>query len=171
MRHLYRPASADLPLEQRDDAPVRAQHVAEPDGAEIGRGLAQRRQLQHDALADALRGPEHAGGVHRFVRRDQHELLHAVEGGALGDAQRAKHVVPHGLGRVALEHRHVFVGRGMEHVVRLVQPEHLLQPVGVGDAADERHDLDAGVRLRDLEVREIERAFRALEQHQPRGPV
>src|SRR5216117_1718599 len=171
VRHLHRPAGADMPLEQRNDAPVRAQHVAEPDGAEIGGGVTQRRQLQHDPLADALGGPEHAGRVHGLVRRDQHELLDAVQGGAFSDPQRAEHVVPHGLRHVALEHRHVLVGRGMEHVVRPVQPEHLLQPVGVGDAADERHHFDLGIRLGDLEVGEVERVLGTLEQHQPRRPV
>ena len=164
-------AHADLALEHRHHTAVGAEHVAEAHGSEVGLRLDEGRQLQHDPLADPLGGAEHARRADGFVGRDQHELLHAVQRRALGDAQRPEHVVPHRLDGIGLEHGHMLVRGGVKHIVRAVQLEHLLEPLRVRDAADERHHFDAGVAPGHLEVREVERAFRPLEQHQALRPV
>ena len=163
------PARRELLVEEREDAAVGAQHVAEAHDAEVGAGVPERGQLQDDALRHPFGGAENAGRVDRLVGRDQDELPHAVAGGAARRAQRSHHVVPDAFEHVRLEHRHVLVGGGMEHVVGPARLEDFLEAIGVGDARERRDDLHAGAGLAHLAVDEVQRALGPLEQDDAAG--
>jgi hypothetical protein len=57
----------------------------------------------------------------------------------------------------------------MEDVIRPVRGEHIIETIAVGDVADQRHHVDMRVLAGNLEVHEVERAFRLLEQQELRG--
>ena len=63
----------------------------------------------------------------------------------------------------------MLVGGGVENAVRAVGLEHAVQARRVGDAGEHRHHIDGRMRVRDLVVNEVERAFGAIEQQQPAG--
>ena len=77
-------------------------------------------------LGDALAGAHHAGGVDRLVGGDQHEALDPDFAGRIGHRARAQHVVAERRAQLPLQHRHVLVGRSMEHDLRLRIRERLL---------------------------------------------
>ena len=126
-------AVGDLALEQRDDGAVAPQHVAEAGGAEAGHPAAAALD-QH--LAHALGGAHDVGGVDRLVRADQDEALDAVLLAQLHQVESAEHVVADGFAHVALHERHVLVGRRVQHDIRRVVPEDLLDPGPVADIRD-----------------------------------
>src|SRR5207245_6293311 len=59
----------------------------------------------------------------------------------------------------------------MEHILRPVRLEGLVEALWIGDAGDDGDDLHLRIGSRDVEVGEVERAFRPLEQHEPGGMV
>ena len=61
--------------------------------------------------------------------------------GGIGNHPGPVDVVVHRLGRIDFEHRHVLVGRGMEHDIRFELPEHPVHPVPVLDVAQDRLQL------------------------------
>ncbi len=67
-------ARGELPLEQRDDAPLRGQHIAEAHGPEVGAGSVQVRQAEDDPLGDPLGRAHHARRLDRLVGGDQQHL-------------------------------------------------------------------------------------------------
>jgi hypothetical protein len=141
VRDRQRLPRGQLPLEQRDHAPVAAQHVAEAHGAEVGARVGQRGPPEDDLLGHALGGAHHAGRMHRLVGADQHELLGPEARRHLGHAQRAQDVVPRRLDHVLLHQRHVLVGGRVEDEVGAAAGEDALHPPLVGHVG--HHRLDA----------------------------
>ena len=82
-RHGDRPAFADLALEERDHAPARAEHIAEPHHVEQ---RIRRMPFEHHPFGEPFRKPHDAPRVHRLVGRDHDELAHAV---TFGERRRA----------------------------------------------------------------------------------
>src|SRR6266568_4767710 len=162
-------ARRELLVEQREDAAVRAQDVAEAHDAEIGARVPVHRQLEDDALRHPFRGTEDARRVHGLVGRDEDEPSDAVARGATRRAERSHHIVPHAFQYVGLEHRHVLVGGGVEHVVRPARLEDLLEPIRVGNARERGDDVGGGASLAHLAGDEVQRALRPLEQHDAAG--
>ncbi len=60
----------------------------------------------------------------------------------------------------------MLVRRGVEDVVGPVEAEHLVEALGVGDAAHERDHLDVGIGLGDFEVNEVQRALGPIQDHE-----
>ena len=118
MRHGYGAALLDLPPEQRDDAAVAAEDIAEAHGYEFCFG-ALRHGL-HDHLTDALARTHDVRRVHGLIRRDEHEGLRAVAVRSLRHMERSEYVIFNGLVRASLHQRHMLVRRSVEHDVRPV---------------------------------------------------
>ena len=160
-------AGGNLALEHRDDAAVRAQHVAEAHGGEHGLGRA-RVQLHHH-LAHALRGAHDARGVHGLVGGDEDEARGAERVGRLHHVERAEHVVVQRLARARLHERHVLMRRGMEHGARTVLREHLGHAGLVAHAADLDDDLDVVVLGQQLVAQHVGVVLVDVEDDDARG--
>ena len=141
-----RPAGGDLAHEGGDDAAAAAEDVAEADGAADG---VVGRLRQHDLLAEALRRAHHVDRPHRLVGGDEHEALDARALGGPHDGAGAEDVRRDRLARVVLEEGDVLVGRGVEHDLRPVAVEQVVEERGVADVAQQLDDrsLDAGRHL------------------------
>src|ERR1022692_1529625 len=77
MGYGHRPASRDLLLEDRNNATIRAQHVAEAHGDVLGAPVLQRQKQQ---FGDAFRGTHDVGRPHRLVGGDHDEVFDSVLG-------------------------------------------------------------------------------------------
>jgi hypothetical protein len=64
----------------------------------------------------------------------------AVDGGPR-HIERAKHIVENALGRVGFHHRHMFVGRGVEHRGRAISLADFPQAARIGHTAQQGHQL------------------------------
>ena len=121
-----RSAAADLVLEDRHDAAVGTQHVAEAHDGE-----ARRRVLRHGvdaALGDLLRHAHDARRMDRLVGGDEDEVLHAELVGQFGHGAGAADVVADRLADVHFHQRHVLVGGRVEHDFGTVLREDLPHP-------------------------------------------
>jgi hypothetical protein len=117
----------DLFPKQRDDAPTRAEHVAEPHAAENCLCVALTVSLDYP-LAHRLRGAERRRRVHGLVGRDENETF-----GAGVSRRRCAHlgadrVVANGLEGIVLGEGHMLVGGGVEYDVGAEALHHLLHP-------------------------------------------
>src|SRR3546814_3948153 len=72
-----------------------------------------------DWSSDVCSSDLHVGRAHGLVGADEHKVAHAVFCGRLGGAQRTQNVVLDAGGRVVLYQRHVLVGGGVVHRVRV----------------------------------------------------
>ena len=106
----------NLLAEQWHHRAIRAQHIAETRGNELGVALAALRVN----LSDTFGGTHHIGRVDGFVGRNHDEFLHAIFHGQVGHELGAKHVDKHGFVSVLLHERHMLVGCSMEHHLRMV---------------------------------------------------
>ncbi len=152
--HGHGAAARDLLLEERHDAAGAAEHVAEADRGEAG--ARPRRVVLQEELGHPLGGAHHARGVHRLVRRDEHEALHPQPVGRPHEVQAAGHVVLDGLLRGVLHERHVLVGGGVDDVVRTVLGEELLDARGVADVDHLGVDGEVGVLPPEVAEQEVE---------------
>ena len=151
--HCDRPAMGDLLFEQRDDAAVAAQHVAEAHRHKLGAGLAHRdraadladvlrvdEQLRDlvcsplfyhpvegldDHLAQALAGAHDVGGVDRLIGGNQNKSLAAVGHGGVGRLISTDHVVLDGFAGTDLHQRHMLVSRRVVHDLGLILFKHM----------------------------------------------
>ena len=145
-----RASVADLLPEDRNDAAVGAEDVAEAGGDELGDTL---DLALLDGLIEALAvdfaysfaAPHDVGRVDRLVGGDHHELLRAVLDCEVRDDAGAVDVVLDRDCRVVLHHRDVLVGGRMEDIFRLVLSEDALHVVLVGDAGDDGLVRNVGV--------------------------
>ncbi|EJX09499.1 hypothetical protein EVA_02391 [gut metagenome] len=171
MRHRNRTALLDLFLEDGNHRTVRAQHVAETRGDELRHALHLAR---HDGvvqalaidLADTLRAAHHVRGIHRLVGRHHDELLHPVLHRQVGNDARAVHVVLDGHARVVLHHRHMLVGRRMEHIAGTMFRKDFLHVVGIRDARHNGLAGKVGEMLRHPAAHVVHRRFRLVNQYQ-----
>ena len=88
----------------------------------------------------------------------------------LGQLHRAQHVVLDGLARVVLHHRHVLVGGGMEHDVRPVQGEDLVQSRFVRNVGDEGMNGHFAAQGAKFLLDQEQAVFGPLDHHQRLGP-
>ena len=87
---------------------------------------------------------------------------------ACDDVARAQHV---GLDRLVgreLHERHVLVGRGVQHHLRPVEGEDLVELLGIADVADAHHG-DVGVDLAQFEPQFVETRLVDLDENEPGG--
>ena len=106
------PALLQLPLEYRNHAAARGQDVAEPHGhvrPARAPGAGDGKQL-----GQALGGAHRRDRLHRFVRGDEHEALHAEPLAGGDDVLRAEDVGHRALGGGVLDHGHVLESRSVE---------------------------------------------------------
>ncbi len=169
VRHGDRAAALDLLAEQRQHAAARVEHVAEAHGEQPGgRACVHEPELQ---LGHALGDAHHAHGLHRLVRGDEHEHVGAVAYGGCGHGARADHVRAQRLARIALHHRDVLVGRGVEHGVRPERAHDVVHALRVGHIPDHRLDLQVREATPELALDLVQRELVALEEHQSRRPL
>ena len=127
------PPLADWASNARQHRPVRAEHVAEPhrDAVDVGLVGGVGRQT----LGDPLRPPQHAGRVGGLVGADVDEPLDIVKLGGVEQVERAAHVGLPPLGGVRLEQWQVLECGGMEHDLRPMLGEDLVETGRIGMSA------------------------------------
>ena len=168
VRQRNRAARANLPLEQRHDAAVRPQHIAEADSGELRRAALLLHGFDDD-FRHALRGAHDVGGIDRLVGGDHHEPLCAVFLGALGDVICAENVVAHRLFGAVLHQRDVLMRRRVDDDFRFELVEHLIQRRFIAnrtDAQDDRVLDNLAVLVFQLGEQVIHVVFADVVQHQ-----
>ena len=140
----HRATLGDLLLEERDHASVAAQYISEAHSYEVGVGLAVHHL--HDHLAEALGGAHDVRRVHRLVRGDQDELLHARCGCGLRHLISSFHVILDRLIRAVFHERHMLVGRSVEDDVRMIRLHDALHASCIADGPDEGHQVEPRIR-------------------------
>ena len=129
----------DLLLENRDYAAVGAENIAETCGHKLGHALDTPlldgliEALAVD-FADSFAAAHHVGRVHGLVGGNHHKFLCSIFHRQVGNHPGAVDVVLHRNRRVVLHHRNVFVGSGVENILRTVGGKNSLHVFAVGDA-------------------------------------
>ena len=159
-------ALRDLLLEERDHTSVAAQHVSETHGHEVRVGLAVHHL--HDHLTEALGGAHDVRRVHRLVRGDQDELLHARCGRSLRHLIGPFHVILDRLVGAVLHERHMFVGRGVEDDIRMIGLHDALNASCIADGPDEGHQVEPRIRPLQLLLDGVSVVFIDIEDDQRR---
>ena len=152
MRHRDGAALGNLLPEAGNHGTVRAQHIAEAGGDEAGlprhlpalHGQAQALDID---LCQALGAAHDVGGVHSFISRYHHHALGPVFQALVGHILGAEDIHQHGLAGVLLHQGHVFIGGRVEHHLRMPGAEGVIQPLGMADIPDERHEMEGGIFL------------------------
>ncbi len=139
-----RPARANLLTEDRYDAAVRTEYIAEADGDQSRVGSTRPRL--HVKLTQALAHAHDARGPYGLVGRDEDERLNTGVNHLVDENARADDIVFDGLTRVRFHHSDMFMRGCMKHDVRLVRGKHRAQLRGVGDARDAVNDLTSRAR-------------------------
>ena len=175
MRHRHRTALLDLLPETRNHGAVGTQHVTKTRGHEDGLALQLaalngQPQRLHINLGNALGATHHIGGIHGLVGGNHHHLLHPVLNTFVGDIVRAEDVHEHGLAGVLLHQRHMLVGRRVEDHLRMVLPECEIETLDLPDVTDDRHKLQFGEFLLQLQTDMVHRGLRIVEQNQLLNP-
>ena len=164
IRHRHRSARLDLLLEKRHHTPSAAQHIPEPHRRERRR-LSARQILDHH-LRHPLRHSHDAAGIHRLVRRNEHELAHPTFARHLSHSQRPQHIVAHGLFRILLHERHVLVGSGVEDYLRAVVADHVPHLPAVHHVTYDPHQVQLGMSRSQLLLNQVDRALSLAQQQQ-----
>ena len=174
VRHRKRPAQRQLRPEQGNDAAAGAQHIAEPNHRKT-RGpnlLCHRLQNQ---FGHALARTHHIGRSNRLVGGDQHQVRDARIHRCARQVQGAKHIVENALGRVAFNHRNMFIGGGMVDPVRAITPQQFAQPARVGYAAEQRQQIDLELARKtkrlQLAVNAVQAELAVVQQQQLARPL
>ena len=136
----HRPAFCDLLLEERDHAAVAAQHVSEPDGHEVGVGLAVHHLHYH--LAQTLGRAHDIGRVHGLVGRDKDEFFNPGCCRSLRYFIGSFNVVFDRLVRAVLHERHMFMRGGVEDDIRMIFLHDALHASCVAHGSDQRHQVE-----------------------------
>ena len=124
------------------------------------------RGLLHDHLGNPFGGAHHAGGTHRLVRRDQHEMLGVVIHCTADHVLSPEHVVRYRIGYVVFHQRHVLVRCGVEHGVRAVPSENAADTRRVPHIRDHGRKRECWMRRSQL-VQDVEDlVFAVAKQHQ-----
>ena len=142
MRDRDRPTCLDLLLEERNDAPAAGQHVAKPD-----RDVRFARTdgcLVHQPLGQELGRAHHVCRIDRLVRRNQHKMGRPGALGSGDHVRRAENVVGHRFFGIAFHQRNVLVRGCVENCLGPVGLEHPVNPGGVTDVGNNRHDAEPG---------------------------
>ena len=112
--HGDRTALDDLTEERRYDAAPTPENVSEPNRGE--RQAVLGPDGQYDELRGAFARAHHRAGLRGFVSGDVHEAG-AVLARDAREVPGSEDIRLHGLGRVCLEDRNMFEGRGVEYDV------------------------------------------------------
>jgi len=171
MRHGYRTTVLDLFPEQRNHRTVTAQHITEtgchklshPFHLAVLDGLVQ---TLHINFADTLATSHHVRRVHGLVRAYHHEFLRSVLHSQVRHHARTIYIILYRLARVVLHHRHMLVGRCMEHIFRPILLINLFHPAGIANACHQGMCQDVGVILRHIQTHIVHRCLRLVYQHQ-----
>ena len=172
MGHRQRATGGELFLEQRDDAAVAAEHVAEAGGDEMG--LFGRAALNVD-FGHTLGGAHHVGGVDSLVGRDHHKFFGAVLDGQVGNVLGSEHIDKNCLVWVLLHKGHVLVGCGVVDKIGTIFLKDLFHTrivLNVGD--DEGHRVDVllvWLVIFQLELEVVHRRFCLVEHNNLLGFV
>ena len=168
-------ARSDLLAEAGNDRTVGTQHVAETRGDELGATLddtlldGQTQRLDVD-FGEPLGAAHDIGRIDGLVGGDHHHALHAVFDTLVGHVARTGHVDQHRFARVLLHERHMLVGRRVEHHLRMVGAEDVVQPRRDADIADDGHEMEVGVLVLELETQVVQGSFGVVEENQPADP-
>ena len=130
-------------------------------------------QVLAEYFRDPLAGAHHVGRVYRLVGGYQDKLRTAVAVGSKRNRARTLHVVVDRFTHLALEHRHMLVGRGMENHVRLVPGKQLLDRGRIADIAQARRQPHSGEMPAQLHfqcVQVVFSSFPSTPGAQARGP-
>ena len=171
MGHGHGTALRDLLPEPRDHGAVAAQHVAEPRRDEprpsLDLALLDRESEGLDVyLCKTLRAAHDVRRVHRLVGRHHHHLLDVVLDALVGHVPRTCDVHSDRFARVLLHQRDVLVGSGVEHHLRPVLPEHVVQSRLLPHVADHRHEVKVLIPFLELEAQVVHRGLAVVEQHE-----
>ena len=189
-------ALCDLLFEQRDDGTVAAEHVAEAHRDEFRFDIAEhaagavlvrvltafvREQLRnlvrparldlcvealHDHFAQTLAGAHDVGRVDRFVGRNQHKALAAVDHRRVCGFIGAEDVVLDRFARAVLHQRHVLVRRRVIDDLRVIGLEHLEHPAAVTYRTDQYHEVQIAVPVPELLLDVVCAVFVDVEENQ-----
>ena len=172
----HRTSVLDLLPENRNDAAVGAEHVAETRGHELGHtlhlallyGLIEALAVD---LAYPLAASHHVGRIDGLVGGYHHELLRAVLDGKVRDDSRSVDIVLHSDCRVILHHRHVLVGCRVEDVFRLMLTEDALHMLAVGNAGHYSLVLDVRILPLHHQAYVVHRGLRLIDEYHLRRMV
>ena len=148
MRHRHGTAFGNLFFKQRNHAAVTAQYIAEPDGYVIRTGTAVHGLDQH--LAQALGRAHDIRGIHRFVCRDQDELVGTVAVCRLCHLIGAEYVIFNRLVRAVLHQGNVFMRCRMIYDVRAISLEDAVDALFISHRSDEHRKIQFRVLAKQL---------------------
>ena len=158
-------ACLDLRGEGGQHRATAAEHVAEPDAAVgAGSGLVGGGG---QPLGDPLGVAEHVARVGGLVGGDVDQAFHVVPQRGLQDLVGTDDVGLERLGRVHLEQRQVLERRGVEHHLRPVLVEHLVQALLVADVGDDQVAVVEHAAAVDGELHGVQPGLVAVEHDQP----
>lgn len=106
------------------------------------------------------------GGVDSFVGRDHHHLLDIVFDALVGHVARAYDVDKHGFAGILLHQRHMFVGRRMEHDLRVKAAENVVEAVDQAYVADYGSEFEVGVIVLEFQTDVVERCLGVVEHYE-----
>ena len=157
-------ALRNLPLEERNYAAVAAQNVAKTSGHKA-RFVSRMPVFRlNGVFCGALGGAHDVGGVDGLVRRHHHKGLALEFTRQTRHYRRAQAIGAHGLYRMRLHQRHVFVRRGVKNDVRTVPFKKHPHALLVRNIGHQRHQ-DAVVPVV-LQIQFVQRGFRLVHSQQ-----
>ena len=170
MRNRHRATFGDLLPETRNDASVRTKHIPEARRNEtrlpLRMSLLDRQpQRLHIDFRKAFGAPHHVRRVHSLVRRDHHHLFHVVFDALVRHVARSGDIHQHRLARVLLHQRNMFIGRGMEHHLRMVRPEHEVQPGRNPHVADNGDEFQIRIAFFQFQAQVVHRSLPIIIQN------
>ena len=89
-----------------------------------------------DHFANPLGGAHDIGGINGFVGRDQNKGFCAVSIGRMRNVVGAKHIIFDGLIGTVLHQRHMLMGGGVAHDIRMVGLEKHINACSIPDGTD-----------------------------------
>ena len=169
MRHRHGTALGNLPLEERNHAAGRAEHVPEAHRHEARRVPGAAGIRLKDDFGEALGRAHRVRRVDRLVRGNQHEGVRSVIRGEFEQPRRAERVVLDRLAGLAFHHRHVLVRRRMKNEFRAKFFENLLHALAVRDVRDQRNDDAAESAPNQILLDLVKQHFALFDEQQLRG--
>ena len=171
MRYGDRTTVPDLLAENRDDRTVATQYITKTGSHKLRYPLHfpcldSLIQTLHIDFTDTLATSHHIGRVHRLVRTYHHKLLGTILHRQVRHDTRTINIVLHRLTRIILHHRHMLVGRCMEHIFRTELLVYLLHTRCITNAGHDGMRLDTRMMFAHIQTHIMHRCLRLVYQNQ-----
>ena len=167
VRHRDRTTTLDLIHEQRHDAAIAIQDVAEANGHE--RGIATRAHVLHEALGHPLGRAHDTHRVDGLVGRNQHEAFNLVAVRGLGHDAGAENVVLHGFAAVRFHQRHVLVRRSVKDDLGCETSHDTVDAFRITHASDDHVQRHTAPALTNLAVNGKQSVLVLIQHDEPGG--